>query len=100
MSAVGLASHVTRIAEGAVNEYVATGSPIIVNELVLTGANTVPFGGQYIFQNADDLSTLFTVTIRPSSTLTIDVHFVADHGLAVTTPTGGSVTITHSHPGR
>jgi hypothetical protein len=100
MSAVGLASSVTRIDAGAVAQLVANGLPIIVSEIVLTGSNTVALSGQFVFLNADDLSTLFTATIRASSILTIDVHFMAHRGLAVTTPTGGSVTITHSQPGR
>ena len=108
MSAVGLASCVTRIGADAVAQLVAAETvngvlvarPIIVNEIVLTGSSTVALSGQYVFLNGDDLSTLFTATIRANTVITIDAMFMAHRGLAVTTPTGGSVTITHSQPGR
>ena len=84
-----------------VSDGTITPRPIIVHSLVFD-VDTGLFinGGDFTFTSFATGATLFTVTIKGASERVFDVPWEASGGLAVTAPTGGSVTVIHSQIGR
>lgn len=101
MAEIGVASRVTfmDLSGGGSAQTVESGEPIIVNGVVFTAG---PATTTITVTTADsDQTTFMIVRLAASTTVTMDIPFIADKGLRVVPTTGDcDVSIFHLAPGR
>lgn len=87
-----IAPILTYVAAGSTASSIQSGSTITVYGILIEGTSA----GQVTFLDKDG-TTLFTMSVAANSSEDLGTAFRADNGLAVTTPSGVTATIFHSH---
>jgi hypothetical protein len=84
-----------RVAASATATQIAEGANITVNCIVVDGTSN----GRVTILTADGVTTIMTISILANTTATVDCEWMADQGVAVTTPAGVNCTVFHGQPG-
>ena len=88
------AARVTNVAAN-LTQSVVSDNPITVYQIIIVGVTAV---SQITILDKDN-NTLFTMSAGNGTSQKMSIPFKADNGLRVSTPSTGTATVFHSHPG-
>jgi len=101
MAAVGIASRISTFDASQTDSPLVSGLPIIVHAILCCNRNAA--GGatvEFTFEEYGTTTAVLLVRVLGGDSKLINVTFIADKGLQVTTAASSWCTIWHSHPGR
>ncbi len=87
------APKITHFAASATDSKVESGSSIRVFGIHVQGTSN----GQVLVEEQDGSTILFEISVLANTSYIMNVPFVADRGIAITTPAGVTCTVLHSN---
>lgn len=86
------ASKSTHVAAGATDSLISSGSTIKVLGILVEGTSA----GQVVVEAANTTTVLMKISTPANDSVVMNIPFVADAGIQVTTPSGVTCTVFHT----
>ena len=92
---LNIAPRTTHVAAGQTDSAIASGATITVFGILVEGTSA----GQVVVELFGTSTVKMLITVAANDSETMNIPFVADAGIQVTTPSGVTCTVFHSNAG-